>query len=126
MLKYSANKADYISDLKIVKILSRVPKEKEFRFYTGIDQNTIETASNLEAFAEKLQEITIDSIKFHFLRNDFQKWIEFSMGDDVLAKQINEVSRQLKDNDLREKLVETVKTRIARLKLLHGESIRSK
>lgn len=125
MLKYSENKENNISGLKIVKILSNVPKEKEFKFYAAIDQNTGEIATNLETFAEKLHKINIDSVKFHFQRNDFQKWLECTVGDDVLSKEISQISNQLSDEDLREKLVETVKARIAKLKLLHGELIPS-
>jgi hypothetical protein len=47
------------------------------------------------------------------------------VGDDVLAKEISQINKQLFDEDIREKLVMTVKARIARLKLLHGESIHS-
>ncbi len=125
MLKHSGNKENYISDLKITKILSRVPKEKEFKFYTGIDQNTGKTASNLESFAEEIQEINIDSVKFHLQRNDFQKWLASSVGDVVLAGQISEISGQLSNEDLREQLAKAVSTRIVRLRLLHDESIPS-
>ena len=124
-VRNSGNEEDSISDLKIVKILSPVPKENEFRFYIGIDQNTGETAEDLETFAEKLEEIDFDSVKFHFQRNDFQEWVEYTVGDDVLAKEISQINKQLFDEDLREKLVMTVKARIARLKLLHGELIPS-
>ena len=124
-VRNSGNEEDSISDLKIVKILSQVPKENEFRFYIGIDQNTGETAEDLDTFAEKLEEIDIDSVKFHFQRNDFQEWIEHTVGDDVLAKEISQITKQLFGEDLREKLVMTVKARIARLKLLHGELIPS-
>lgn len=124
-VRNSGNEEDSISDLKIVKILSQVPKENEFRFYIGIDQNTGETAEDLETFAEKLQEINIDSVKFHFQRNDFQEWIEHTVGDDVLAKEISQLNKELSVEDIREKLVMTVKARIARLKLLQGELIPS-
>jgi len=120
-VRNSGNEEDSISDLKIVKILSQVPKENEFRFYIGIDQNTGETAEDLETFAEKLEEIDIDSVKFHFQRNDFQEWIEYTVGDDVLAKEISQINKQLSDEDLREQLVMTVKARIAKLTLLLGE-----
>ena len=123
VVKNSGYEEEDISDLKIAKILSQVPKEKEFNFYTAIDQNTGEMATNLETFAEKLQEINIDSVKFHFQRNDFQKWIEYTLGDDVLAKEISQINKQLSDEDLREKLVITIKSRIAKLELLQCESI---
>jgi sporulation protein YlmC with PRC-barrel domain len=123
VVKNSGYEEEDISDLKIAKILSQAPKEKEFNFYTAIDQNTGERATNLETFAEKLQEINIDSVKFHFQRNDFQKWIEYTLGDDVLAKEISQINKQLSDEDLREKLVITIKSRIAKLELLQCESI---
>ena len=80
-------------------------------------------AEDLETFAEKLEEIDIDSVKFHFQRNDFQEWIEYTVGDDVLAKEISQINKQLSDEDLRERLVMTVKARIAKLTLLHGEAL---
>ena len=121
MLKYSKNKEDNISDSKIIKILSHVPSEAEFRFYVGIDQNTGESAASLEMFVGKLEEINIDSVKFHFQRGDFQKWIQHTVGDNVLAEEISQIDDQLSGEDLREKLLETIKTRIAKLRRLHGE-----
>jgi hypothetical protein len=121
MLKYSENKEDNISDSKIVKILSQVPTDAEFRFYTAIDQNTGKSAASLETFTEKLEEISIDSVKFHFQRGDFQKWLESTVGDYVLAKEISQISNQIFDEDLRKKLLETIEARIAKLKRLHGE-----
>jgi hypothetical protein len=121
MLKYSENKKDNISDSKITKILSDVPNGKEFRFFTAIGQNTGESAASLLLFADKLKTISLDSVKFHFQRGDFQKWAELTLGDYVLAKEISQTSSQLFDEALREKLLETVEARIAKLKRLHGE-----
>ena len=126
MLKYAVSKEHYISDLKIVKVLSNVPHDKGFYFYADLGRNTGETATNLVTFAEKLETINSDSIKFHFQRNDYQNWIRTTVGDDVLAEQINHISRQLPVEDLRKVLVKTVETRIAQLKLLHDEIIHSK
>jgi hypothetical protein len=121
MLKYSENKEDNISDSKIVKILSQVPTEQEFRFYTAVNKYTGESAASLEIFAEKLEAISIDSVKFHFQTGDFQEWIQHSVGDYVLAKEIRQTSNQLPNEDLREKLLETIKARIEKLKRLHSE-----
>ena len=126
MLKYQDSKEHYISNLKIVKILITVPHDKGFYFYTDIGRNTGETATNLVTFAQRLETINADSIKFHFQRKDYQNWIRTTVGDDVLAERINHVSRQLPVEDLRKELVKTVETRIAQLKLLHGEIILSK
>ena len=125
MLKYADSKEQNISESKIRKILSTVPHDKGFNFFTGIDRNTEETANSLEIFGQKLEIINDESVMFHFRRNDFQNWIKTTVGDDVLAERINHISRQLSVEDLRNELVKTVQTRISQLMLLHGEMIPS-
>jgi hypothetical protein len=125
MLKYAASKEQNISDLKIVKILSTVPHDKGFHFFIDLGRNTGETATSLETFAQKLERINADSVKFHFQRKDFQNWIKTTVGDDVLVERINHISGQLPVEDLRNELVKTVQKRISQLRLLHGEMIPS-
>jgi len=125
MLKYADSKEQNISDSKIVKVLSHVPQDKGFYFYTDFGRYTGEFATNLGTFAQKLETISADSIKFHFQRSDYENWIKTTVGDDVLAERINHLSRQLPVENLRKELVKTVQTRIAELQLLHGEMIRS-
>jgi Family of unknown function (DUF5752) len=125
MLKYASSKEQNISDLKILKILGTVPHDKGFHFFTDLGHSTGETATSLETFAQKLDEINEDSVKFHFQRKDFQNWIQTTVGDGVLAERIRNVNEKLPAEDLRSELVKTVKTRISELRLLHGESIAS-
>ena len=125
MLKYAASKEQNISESKIVKILSTVPHDKGFHFFTDLGCSTGETATSLDTFAQKLETINADSVKFHFQRKDFQNWIQTTVGDDVLAERINHISGQLPVEDLRNELVKTVQTRISQLMLLHGEMIPS-
>jgi Family of unknown function (DUF5752) len=125
MLKYADSKEQNISESKIRKILSTVPHDKGFHFFTDLGRNTGETANSLETFGQKLEIITADSVTFHFQRNDFQNWIKTTVGDDVLAERINHISRQLPVEDLRNELVKTVQKRISQLRLLHGEMIPS-
>ena len=125
MLKYAASKEQNISESKIRKILSAVPHDRVFNFFTGMDRNTGEIANSLDTFGQKLEIINGDSVIFHFQRNDFQNWIKTTVGDDVLAERINHISRQLPVEDLRSELVKTVQTRISQLMLLHGEMIPS-
>ena len=125
MLKYADSKEQNISESKIRKILSTVPHDRGFNFFTGIDHNTGEIANSLETFAQKLETINGDSVMFHFRRNDFQNWIKTTVGDDVLTERINHISQQLSVEDLRKELVKTVQTRISQLMLLHGEMIPS-
>jgi len=125
MLKYAASKEQDISESKILKILSTVPYDKGFHFFIDLDRGTGETAASLAAFAQKLEEVNADSVKFHFQRNDFQNWIQTTVGDGVLAERINHMSGQLPVEDLRNELVKTVQKRISQLRILHGESIAS-
>jgi hypothetical protein len=125
MLKYADSKEQYISESKIRKILSIVPHDRVFNFFTCLDCNTGEMANSLEIFSQKLEIINPDSVKFHFQRNDFQNWIKTSVGDDVLTDRISHINRQLSVEDLRNELVKTVKERISQLMLLHGEMIPS-
>jgi len=125
VLKYADSKEQNISDSKIVKILSTVSYDKGFHFFTNLDQNTGETATSLETFAQKLEIISADSVKFHFQRKDFQSWIQTTVGDNVLAERIRHVSEQRSVEDLRRELVKIVQERISQLRLLHGELIAS-
>ena len=125
MLKYADSKEQNISESKIRKILSTVPRDKGFNFFFGLDWNTGEMANNLETFGQKIEVINTASVMFHFQRNDFQNWIKTTVGDDVLVERINRISRQLPVEDLRNELVKIVQTRISQLMLLHGEMIPS-
>ncbi len=125
MLKYEASKEQTISKIKIIKIMSTVPFDRGFHFFTGLGSNTGETAISLETFAQKLESINADSLKFHLQRKDFQNWIKTTIGDDVLAERINHINLQLPVEELRNELVQTVQNRISYLKLLHIESIPS-
>ena len=125
MLKYADSKEQNISDSKIVKILSTVSYDKGFHFFTNLDQNTGETATSLETFAQKLEIVSADSVKFHFQRKDFQNWIQTTVGDGVLAERIRHVSEQRPVEDLRSELVKIVQERISQIGRLHGELIAS-
>jgi len=125
MLKYAASKEQNISKSKIVKILSTVPHDKGFHFFTDLSRNTGETATSLEMFAQKLERIDADSVQFHFQRSDFQNWIQTTVGDGVLAERIDHVSGQLPVEDLRNELVKALQKRLSQLRILLGESIAS-
>ena len=125
MLKYAASKEQNISKSKIMKILSTVPHDKGFHFFTDLSRNTGETATSLEMFAQKLERIDADSVQFHFQRSDFQNWIQTTVGDGVLAERIDHISGQLPVEDLRNEIVKVVQKRQSQLRILLGESIAS-
>ncbi len=102
------------------KILGNVSADKGFHFYTGVHQYTHVIAHSLTEFADKLQKIEVKAIDFHISRKDFEHWIR-SMGDEELAKKLNLIHKMnLRGEDLRERLHETIKHRIEELKQVAG------
>jgi hypothetical protein len=96
--------------------LNAVPYDNGFHFYTGIGNYTGVTATSLAEFAEKLQTIDNSSIRFHFQRADFRKWIKNTIGDPELAKRMNMIKPELSDEKLRQELLKVVQARIVELK----------
>jgi menaquinone-dependent protoporphyrinogen IX oxidase len=97
-----------------INLINTVPFEKSFQFYTELGKNTGITASNTIEFAEKLQIVPIQSVTFHFQRQDFQRWFRNVIGDEELAKRIDQIDVWTHDDEnLRKKLSETVQNRIA-------------
>ena len=72
-----------------LNLLKTVPSEYSFQFFTELEKNTGITASNTVEFAEKLQIIPIQSVTFHFQRQDFQRWFKITIGDEELSKRID-------------------------------------
>jgi len=97
-----------------LNLIITVPFEKSFQFYTALGKNTGITASNTIEFAQKLQIVPIQSVTFHFQRQDFQRWFINVIGDEELAKRIDQIDVWTHDDEnLRKKLSETVQKRIA-------------
>jgi len=100
-----------------LNLLNPVPFEYAFQFFTELEKNTGVTASSTPEFAEKLQIIPIQSVTFHFQRQDFQRWFKITVGDEELARRIDLINVWTHDDEnLRKKLSETVQNRIAELK----------
>ena len=63
--------------------------------------------------------IDTQSIKFHFDRGDFQKWLRTTVGDKELARLIDELDKKIPEENLGEKLVNIVQKRISELQLTY-------
>jgi len=103
---------------KAQKLLGSVPYEGGFHFYTALGKYTGITVNSLSEFAEKLQFVPVESVVFHFHRDDFQKWIRDVIGDEQLAKRLDELKHWpswSSEENLRKELVKTVQKRIAKL-----------
>jgi len=100
---------------KNLKLLNTVPFESGFHFYTELGKYTGITACGTVEFAEKLQIVPIQSVTFHFQRQDFQKWFKNTIGDEELATRIDQIMVQPSDEYLRKDLFKTVNHRITEL-----------
>jgi hypothetical protein len=100
------------------ELLNTVPDEKGFHFFTEYGKYTGVTATSVVEFGEKLQTIPVESITFHFQRDDFQKWLRNVIGDEELAQRFDRVKEWpswSSDENLRKELLKTVQMRIVEL-----------
>ena len=108
--KITISKKQTIEKPKNLNLLNTVPFENSFHFYTELGKYTGITASSIVEFAEKLKTVPIQSVTFHFQRQDFQKWLKNTIGDEELSKRIDQIKAQ--DENLRKELTKTVQNRI--------------
>lgn len=99
------------------KILSSVPYAQGFHFFMPDGHYSGETAMSLCSFLRDLESVDFQSIKFHFDRGDFQKWLRNTVGDEELARIIDELDKESPEENLQNKLVDVVQRRISELQL---------
>ncbi len=97
------------------KILRSLPFEQGFHFATSEGNYNGETAINLFSFYEELRNIELQSVRFHFHRRDFQKWLETTIGDQELVSRIDKMPLGLSDQELRKELLKIVRSRLTEL-----------
>lgn len=92
-------------------LLSPLTPEKTFYFYTGINQYSGLLANSLPDFCEKVKSADINSVEFHLIRKDFERWLE-NIGDQELAKKMG-IIRETEGSgqELRRLVYEAAKTR---------------
>jgi uncharacterized protein DUF5752 len=99
------------------KILSPVPYAQGFHFFMPDGHYTGETAMSLCSFLRDLGSIDLQSIRFHFERGDFQKWIRTTIRDEELAQRIDKLDKKLPEEPLQQQLTDIVQKRISELQL---------
>ena len=116
----SSKKSSYStpSQRQTKAILKDLPVETSFHFYEEIGKPTGQVATSLLDFCGKLasaQSLQLQaSLVFHMKRGDFATWIKKAVGDSELADMIGKIS--VDDQNLAEKLHQTVDNRIKQLK----------
>ncbi len=107
-----------ISAEEAQKILSPVPYEQGFHFFAPDGHYSGETATSLCSFLSDLHHLDTQSIRFHFERGDFQKWLRTVIGDEELARRIDNLDKTTPDEPMRQQLAEMVQKRISDLRLI--------
>jgi predicted lactoylglutathione lyase len=102
-------------NVETVTILRTVGDNEAFNFYEALGKPTGETARNLTDFLEKVKSVKLESLVFHLQRNDFQNWIEKTLGDSKLAGKLKMISSSNRD-DVRMNIHRTVENRIKELR----------
>ena len=98
------------------KISRVIPRHEGFHFYKRQGDQTGKVAISLMDFAEKIRSVDIRSINFHFERQDFEKWIRTTVGDVELARRLSRIRKDSHGEQLRNNILQTVRTRIEELK----------
>jgi hypothetical protein len=95
-----------------------VPDAQGFHFYTAVGDYCGVSVHSLEEFAHALQYVCSEAIVFHFERGDFQNWIRDVIGDNELARKIDDIrmcERHLAAESCRKELVDAVRVRMLQL-----------
>jgi hypothetical protein len=103
---------------KAKNVLSSVPANKCFFFYTGVgpDKFTKLSACSLSEFRERVKEVDVKSLEFHVPRGDVQKWVKEVLGDEQLAEEIDRVRRlRLNGELLRNRILQVIDSRVKQL-----------
>jgi len=101
---------------KARRALSTVNYDCGFHFYTAIGDYTGVTAVSLQDLAEKMGSINVGSVRFHFERGEFQRWIRTLLCDSELAEDIGLIKPYFSDEALRREIIAKIEEHIARLK----------
>lgn len=112
----ATSKDTYDAD-KAHRILSPVPYDQGFHFYTEQGHYTGVTSTSLCSFLRDIANIDPQSVLFHFERGDFQKWITKILGDEELARQIDSLNKESSEEILRQQITDLVQKRISQLQL---------
>ena len=97
-------------------ILRTVHDHEGFYFYKALGEYIGKNAMSLKDFAKMLQVVDVQSVDFHFSREDFRRWIQFILGDINLSIRINQIPQDTRGEKLRSALIRTVNERINELK----------
>ena len=104
-------------ELAAKRVLRRLPAGMGFTFSYEFARSSGLTVHSLTEFASVLKMVDVSSIRFHAEKGDFERWIRQVVGDNELADEVSKikVSKRVKGETLRRKLVSVTNRRIRQL-----------
>jgi len=76
---------------KAIRTLRTLSNEEAFHFYEGINKPTGERARSLRDFLGRIESVKLESLIFHFERNDFKNWVENTLEDPKLGEKLEKI-----------------------------------
>jgi hypothetical protein len=116
MMKKSEPKKTSPNKAPVKNILRNLASYEAFHFYIGVGKPINKTATSLMDFAEKLRTVDVRSVEFHFQRQDFEKWLKDTVGDDQLSRRIGGIERKISGEALRNEIIKIIKGRADEIK----------
>jgi hypothetical protein len=101
-------------DAKATRTLRTLSNEEAFHFYEDIGKSTGESARSLRDFMEKTKAVKLESLIFHLKRKDFKNWVENTLGDPKLSKELEKIP-VTHNNRLRAEVYSVVRDRLKEL-----------
>jgi len=96
-----------------------LPNNKQFYFHQSNQKGPALRATSMYDFLRIIPQVPWDTINYHLLRGDFEKWIEYTLHDSELAKRIHKIAnRKLEGEVLRNSLSEAIASRYEELEKL--------
>lgn len=87
-----------------------LPSDKPFLFHADIGKYIGTTANNIEDLLNILQNVDIESIKFHLYRGDLERWIRDVFKTDLLADRIYNLRKEeLVGEQIRKKMIDLIR-----------------
>lgn len=100
---------------KAREILRELSPSQAFYFYEGIGAPSGTTARSLGEFVERVSTVSSASLQFHMSNQDFERWITMLGDGDLTAKLASIRASRVTGDELRPRLLVTVKNRVDQL-----------
>ena len=76
------------------KKITVLDEQQAFYFHNSVGNYTGHKANSLKEFEQELCKVDYKSLEFHLFREDFEKWLRFSLKEEILANKVEALRKQ--------------------------------